>query len=120
MTKNETNKDESTKTKNEKRSNIKGKKQKKRAKGLNKNAPPRRAQKANFLARIFCACKYDIKVKKSNQVAQKSAKRRSQLLRAYYRKQAHRYKCDTSVLCLYCGGIIVAIGAPIYTRQPLR
>ena len=70
-------------------SNIKGKKQKKRAKGINKSEPPRREQKTNFLARIFPRLYYAIKTNKSEQSAQKNQqkKRRFCLLLAYHRQK---------------------------------
>ena len=48
---------------------------KKRAKGIYKSEPPRRAQKANFLACIFCRAYKATNPKESEQSAPKSGKK---------------------------------------------
>ena len=109
-------KDEKQKTRKRMESTIKGKKQK-RAKGINKSEPPRRAQKPTF-QRVFSPRPYNIttKERKAHASHKKAEKRRFPSLCAYYRKKAKQYKCDTSVLCLYCRSIIAAIGVPLFIR----
>ena len=94
-------KDEKRKPRKRMERTIKGKKQK-RAKGINKSEPPRRALKPIFLASILPR-PYNIatKERKAHTLRQKRQKRRFLLLCAYHRQKAKQYKCDTSVLCLY-------------------
>ena len=100
-------------------STIKSKKQKNRAKGINKSEPPRRAQKPIFSA-YFCAYKYTIKAEKASRDYKKRQKRRFTLLCAYHRQRAAQYKCDTSVLCLYLLAPVSQYPHPLYLRIPLR
>lgn len=69
-------------------------KNKNRAKGINKRKPPRRAQKRQKMP--------------------------FPIIVAYYRQKAAQYRCNMSVLCLYCRSIISVIGGPYLDGLPLR